>query len=323
VSQILRAADRAGSLTKQLLAFTRREPHDPAHVDLNDVLLETDLMLRRLIGANVRMVTVPGEDLWSVSADPARLEQVIVNLAVNALDAMPDGGTLTFRTKNRVDEVGDVAERFVELTVTDTGCGMDEEIRARIFEPFFTTKDTGEGTGLGLATVQSIVRMCGGRISVASRPGRGTSFSIRLPAVSAEVSPPRSSEFRPSVPGGRETILLVEDEDAVREFAADILRAAGYRVLTAKEGIQGISVAEAYADRIHLLLTDVVMPHVGGDALARMMVPNHPGLRVLYSTGYAGCALKEEGRLEPDVPILEKPFTGEELLRRIRAILDS
>ncbi|MEN8149094.1 MAG: ATP-binding protein [Planctomycetota bacterium] len=322
VSQIVRATERAGSLTRQLLAFSRQEPHDPGLLDLNDVLLEIDLMLRRLIGADVRIVTMPGPGLWKISADPARLEQIIVNLAVNARDAMPEGGTLTIRTVNRIQELDDGPDKLVELTVADTGCGMDEEVQRHIFEPFFTTKDAGDGTGLGLATVHSIVRQCRGRISVKSRPGKGTTFTILLPVVSAEALRTGASGFQPSVSGGRETILLIEDEDAVREFAADILRAAGYRVLTAKEGVEGLSAAEACPGRIHLLFTDVVLPLVGGDALAGMMVPNYPGLKVLYSTGYAGRSFQDEGRLDPDVSVVDKPYSGEELLRRVREILD-
>jgi two-component system cell cycle sensor histidine kinase/response regulator CckA len=283
-----------------------------------------DTMLRRLIGENIEVVTVYGSGLARVQADPGQLQQVIVNLVVNARDEMPGGGTLSIETANAIVSLDEAARRggdvqagsFVALTIRDTGCGMDAETKARLFEPFFTKKDIGKGTGLGLATVYGIVKQSEGFIDVESEPGEGASFKIFLPAVLASVPVPVPNESKPEpTPGGVESILLVEDEDMVRRYVATVLGAAGYRVLAAADGHEALRIAEE--ERVDLLLTDVVMPKISGPELAERLK-----LQVLYMSGYTGDLIEQHEMLQPGVAYIEKPFTAGDLKRKVRAALD-
>jgi PAS domain S-box-containing protein len=316
VTEIVRAAARAGDLTRQLLAFSRRQVLAPRKLDLNTVLLDMEKMLRRLIGEDVLLVTRPGKDLRRVWADPAQLEQVIVNLAVNARDAMPGGGSLSFETRN-VDQRG----RYVQLTVTDSGEGMSDEVRSRIFEPFFSTKEHGKGTGLGLSTVYGIVKQSGGEIAVNSAPGQGTRFVILLPAAGAE-DEEEGEGAKDAVPGGSETVLLVEDEAGVRGLAAEIIESAGYTVLEADNGEAALRLARDHEGVIDVLVTDMVMPGLGGTKLAQALREARPEAKVLFMTGYTEETVPTRGPEHAGRSLLDKPFTSETLLRAVRAVLD-
>ncbi len=299
----------------------------PARLDLNELVENLHGMLLRLLGAHVELTTSPAANLGQVYADAGQLEQVIVNLAVNARDAMPAGGKLTIETANVELEASAgpppvTAGPYVLLAVTDTGTGIDAETKAHIFEPFFTTKTVGKGTGLGLATVHGIVQQSGGVVSVYSEPGRGTTFKIYLPRVEnapaeAQPSPPSAA---PAV--GSETVLLVEDDARVRELAQRVLEARGYQVLVANDGAEGGRVAAGYAGAIHILVTDVVMPAAGGPELARLLRPRRPAMRVLFLSGYADSAFARSGELTRDAAFLQKPFTPERLAQKVREVLD-
>ncbi|HWQ15764.1 MAG TPA: ATP-binding protein [Roseiflexaceae bacterium] len=331
VAEIAGAAFRASALTRQLLAFARRQIIEPHVIDLNQLVLGMDALLRRLIGEDIELVTMPGPALWSVRADPGQIEQVIVNMAVNARDAMPRGGKLTIETRNvALDQayarqhLSVVPGSYVLLAVSDTGEGMDEQVRERIFEPFFTTKEQGRGTGLGLATCYGIVKQHGGYIWVYSEPGHGTSFKIYLPRADEPAEGlPHAEEPRAALHGG-ETILLVEDEAAVRALAARVLRAQGYTVLEAAHPDEALAIAAVQpAGSIHLLLTDVVMPGMSGRALAEELLRRSPGIKALFISGYTDNAIVHHGRLDPGVAFLPKPFAPATLARRVREILDS
>ncbi|GAB4362236.1 MAG: hypothetical protein Kow00128_01810 [Deltaproteobacteria bacterium] len=330
VAEIRKAGERAASLTQQLLAFSRKQILEPKVLDLNGIVADMERMLRRMIGEDVDLVTVLRPGLWAVKADPGQIEQVILNLAVNARDAMPEGGTLSIETVNRrVDRAGTGecpdAEpgEYVMLAVGDTGHGMDEQTLSRIFEPFFTTKEKGKGTGLGLATVYGIVKQSGGFIYPESRPGEGTVFRIYLPRCMEIPAPPADREpKRGETPRGKETILLVEDDEVVRTLAEAILAGSGYTVLCAPDGRDGVEAAERHEGPIHLLLTDVVMPKMGGRDLAKEIASRRAGLKVLFMTGYAADAFLEERNLPPGSKILRKPFRVDGLLRKVREILD-
>jgi CheY-like chemotaxis protein len=300
-------------------------------LNLNEVVASLEGMLRRLIGGDVDLRTTLAADLGPVRADPGQLEQVIVNLAVNARDAMPRGGKLTIETGNvdlgeayaeehRVVEPG----RYVMLAVSDTGTGMDAETQAWMFEPFFTTKPKGKGTGLGLAAVYGIVRQSGGYIWVYSEPGRGTTFKIYLPRVDAAVepAPPRPPPATVSL-AGSETVLLVEDEAQVRELTRRLLAARGYRVLTTASGPEALRTAEQHVGPIHLLVTDVVMPGMSGREVGLLLAPLHPEMRALYLSGYPDGSVVHQGVLAPGTPFLQKPFTGDALARKVREVLDA
>ncbi len=328
VQEILKAGDRAAGLIRQLLAFSRQQVLAPKVLDLNGVVAGIEGMLRRLIGEDIDLVTVAGRGLWPVKADPGQIEQVILNLSVNARDAMPKGGRLTIETANV--ELDGTAGRpagvppgaYVMLAVSDTGVGMDGVIRARIFEPFFTTKTKGKGTGLGLATVYGVVKQSGGFIVVSSEPGQGTTFRIYLPRVLEEklAAEPRQASAAPS--RGSETVLVVEDDAAIRELACKILRSQGYKVLEAREAGEALRLSQEHRDQIHLLLTDVVMPGASGLELAERIGSVRPSVRVLYMSGYTDEAILHHGLSQAAAPILRKPFAPDELARRVREVLD-
>jgi PAS domain S-box-containing protein len=316
--EIQAAGSRAAQLTQQLLAFSRKQMLEPRLVDLNAVVTGIARMLRRTIGEDVELATRLASDLGTVRADPVQMEQVLLNLAVNARDAMPDGGRLTIETSNVPTPEGVV----VRVRVQDTGSGMTEEVRAHLFEPFYTTKDVGKGTGLGLATAYGIVQQSGGNISVISQPGQGSTFIVDLPLVRGEPVPVEpATAFVPR--GGTETILLVEDEEAVRSLTRRVLELQGYHVLSAASGETALELSRSHQARIHLLLTDVVMPGISGPKLAELLVAERQGLRLIYMSGYAATMLERGIQLSPETAFLQKPFTTEQLMRRVREVLDA
>jgi two-component system cell cycle sensor histidine kinase/response regulator CckA len=316
VDEIQKAGTRAAGLTRQLLAFSRRQVLEPRVVDLNAVVGDTERMLHRLIGEDVILATALAPDLGRVRVDPGQLEQVLLNLAVNARDAMPRGGRLTIETRNVTRPDGD----GVLLAVTDTGIGMDADTRARMFEPFFTTKGPGKGTGLGLAVVHGIVTQSDGQIEVESEPDRGATFRIYLPRVAGAVSIGGSAS-PVDLPKGTETLLLVEDEPAVRALDRRVLTNCGYTVLEAKDGRDALRVADAHTGPIHLLVSDVVMPHLGGRHLAEKLLSLRPGLKVLFVSGYTDDAVVRHG-VGSEFAFLPKPFTPAGLARKVREVLE-
>ena len=317
VEGIVRVADLASQLTAQLLAFGRMQLLQPRVLDLNVVVQRAEQMLRRLLGSEVVLVTELSPGLDPVQADPAQVEQVIVNLALNARDAMPGGGTLTIGTANAEREEG----ARVVLAVSDTGVGMDEVTRSRLFEPFFTTKGAGEGTGLGLATVYGIVSQSGGSIEVESEPGRGSTFRLYLPRSEAGAEARRRREESAPV-GGSETLLLVEDEEAVRSVTTEVLENAGYRVLAAAHGAEALELAEGYEGEIDAVVTDVLMPGLGGPEIVDRLRERSPGLAAVYMSGYAEAGAISPERLAGATAFVQKPFSTAELGRAIRAVLD-
>jgi PAS domain S-box-containing protein len=329
VLEINRAAHRAATLTRQLLAFSRKQVLQPRIVDLNDVVAELTTMLRRIIGEHVELRLQLDPGLGRVLADPSQLEQVITNLAVNAHDAMPSGGTLTIRTANLDEaqvplsspESSPLLGPLVELSVSDNGVGMDERTQARLFEPFFTTKELGRGTGLGLATVYGIVRQSGGQIRVSTRLHHGSTFTIYLPMAEGVPESEVEAEGWGEIPRGTGTILVVEDEDAVRYLACRVLRGNGYRVLEAGDPAVALRVVQSEAQPIDLLVTDIVMPVMSGPALAERLVAARPDLKVLYITGYAEAAIERQGALPAGGALLEKPFTAQQLADSVRRAL--
>jgi PAS domain S-box-containing protein len=329
VQQIENASERASALIRQLLAFSRRQVLQPKILDLNTIVLGLDKLLGRLIGEHIEMVTRCGANVGHVKADPAQIEQVIMNLVVNARDAMPKGGRLTVETVNveldstyARDHVSVKPGSYVMLAVSDSGTGMSPETVAHIFEPFYTTKESGQGTGLGLSTVYGIVKQSGGYIWVYSEPGKGTTFKVYLPRVAEKVDKPDVVEL-PVAARGNETILLVEDEEAVRELASRILSAKGYSVVAAKSGKEAEQFSEKHAGKIHLLLTDIIMPGTSGRELARRITARHPRTRVLYMSGYTDNVLAQGGVLEEGLSFLQKPFTPAALSQKVRDVLDS
>lgn len=330
LEEVLRAGERAAALTRQLLTFSRKAPASPVPLDLNAVLAGMEKFLRRLIGSDVEIVSRPAPNLGRVMADPGQIEQVIMNLALNARDAMPKGGTLMLETA-RVELGAEAAERHLDLSpgphavlsVSDTGVGMDRETLARIFEPFFTTKGPGEGTGLGLSIVWAIVREAGGGIWVYSEPGKGTTFKIYFPeAKEAAGAAGTSVEAAPALPRGTETVLVAEDERSIRRLIRELLTTLGYRVLEAADGDEALRVAKEYGQTIHLLLTDSVMPLMSGPDLACRVAAERPGIRILYMSGYTGPALAANGHGVAPANFLEKPFTPSALARKVREVLD-
>jgi PAS domain S-box-containing protein len=329
LAEIRRAGERARDLTRQLLAVARRHVSQPRVIDANVVVRESEKLLRRVLGEDVALDVRLAPDLWPVKADPAHVQQVILNLAVNARDAMPGGGTLAIETSNADVGPRDAAASagvqpgaYARIAVTDSGQGMSADTLAHLFEPFFTTKPAGLGTGLGLATVYGIVKQAGGHVTVESAPERGSRFDVYLPRTAE--SPVRLTP-RPRVPiqRGTETVLLAEDERSVRELAARALESAGYRVHAASGGREALDLAARASGPIHLLVTDVVMPDLGGKDLAAALLRDHPALRVLYVSGYPQDAVGAHGVVEPGVDFLSKPFTPGALLERVRASLDA
>jgi two-component system, cell cycle sensor histidine kinase and response regulator CckA len=328
LSEIRQAATRAAALTQQLLAFGRRQILEPRIIELRDSVRGMESMLRRLIGEDLNMVVRTTNAAARVKADPSQIEQVILNLALNARDAMPEGGSLLVEVVT-VDLDDSHARQHasmrpgphVMLSVSDTGVGMDAATQARIFEPFFTTKEKGRGTGLGLSTVYGIVKQTGGHIWVYSEPGRGTTFKVCFPRVDASVEPPPPPPPT-DVLTGAETILVVEDEPGVRELVRKVLARYGYRVLVAAAPREALVLAERYGDLIHLLVTDVILPEMSGHALAMRMVTERPAMQVLYMSGYTDDAIVHHGVLLPDTPFIQKPFTPQALARKVRAVLN-
>ena len=327
LEQIKKAGERAGALTRQLLTFSRKQVVQPKVLKLNEVVSELEKMLRRVIGEDVQLETHLGLDLHHIKADPNQIEQILMNLAVNARDAMPRGGTLAIETRNSAMP-GDPRQPSapgwpaVTLSVRDTGCGIPPEIRDRIFDPFFTTKGPGKGTGLGLSTVYGIVTQNGGVIDVESERNRGTRFAIRFPAVDV----PMDRFDRPAQAGlphsGTETVLLVEDEPGVRQLVRRVLARRGYKVLEARDVADAAEISVNFAGTIHLLLSDIVMPGLSGPDLAQRIVSQRPGIRVLYMSGFSSRLKTEHGSLSGGVTILHKPFTPESLVRAVRECLD-
>jgi signal transduction histidine kinase/CheY-like chemotaxis protein len=331
LEEIKRAGERAAWLTRQLLAFSRKQMLQPQILDLSSLLTNVEQMLQRVIGEDIELVMHLPPGLGRVKADPGQVEQVIMNLAVNARDAMPQGGQLTVeaanveldsRYANRHQSV--VPGHYVMVAMTDTGIGMDAKTQAHIFEPFFTTKEPSKGTGLGLSTVYGIVKQSGGNIWVYSEPGKGTTFKVYLPRIDQPVEGIAPGE--PDVAElsqGSETILLVEDEKAVRCLAREVLECRGFHVLESEGVVEALRVGERHKEHIHLLLTDVVMPEMSGRELAGHLAPLHPEMKVLYMSGYADNAVVHNGLLAPGTALLQKPFTAQALTRKVREVLDS
>jgi two-component system cell cycle sensor histidine kinase/response regulator CckA len=330
IQEIQKATQRAADLTRQLLAFGRRQIMNMKVIDLNLLIRELDKMLRRIIGEDIELVTILAEDLGRIKADPGQIEQVIINLAVNARDAMSEGGKLTIKTQNvEIDEdyvwahVGVTSGSYAMLSITDTGCGMTPEVKDHLFEPFFTTKEIGKGTGLGLSTVYGIVKQSRGNIWAYSEPGKGTTFKIYLPRVDEPLKEMSERVLRKESPRGNETILIVEDEEEVRKLTVQILKRQGYTVLEASHGEEAINVAKGHAEEgIDLLLTDVVMPGMSGRELVGSLGFLLPKMKVIYMSGYTDDAIVHHGVLEEGVNYLQKPFTLDSLARKIREVLD-
>jgi two-component system cell cycle sensor histidine kinase/response regulator CckA len=330
VDEILSAGKRAATLTRQLLAFSRQQVLDPKVLDLNAAVSDMDKLLRRLIGEDIELTTILSPDLGRVKADHGQLEQVILNLAVNARDAMPHGGKLVVQTKNFVMDEAFVRRYpypvqpgpYACLTMSDTGIGMDAETKARAFEPFFTTKEKGKGTGLGLSTVYGVVKQSGGYIDTISAPGAGTTFVIYLPSVSEAIQTERPSASVVGSSDGRETILLAEDEGSLRTLTRNTLELCGYKVLEAKDGADAIKVSERHTGPIDLLLTDVVMPGMGGNQLAQELTRRRPEIKALFMSGYTGQTVGVQGPIDPGSAFVPKPFTRDTLTRKIREVLD-
>jgi len=329
IQEIEKAAKRAAGLTRQLLIFSRQQVLEPRALDLNALVGNLEKMLHRLIGEDIELVTKPAASLGAVRADPGQLEQAIVNLVVNARDAMPQGGRLTIETAevelDRSYIAGHVPTqpgRYVLLAISDTGVGMDGATKARLFEPFFTTKEPGRGTGLGLATVYGIVKQSGGYIWTYSELGHGTTFKMYLPRVAELAEAPESTRGTPTPARGSETVLVVEDQEEVRKLTKRVLEARGYAVLAAANGAEALEIVDRHATPIHLMITDVVMPGMNGREVAQLACAKRSDLKVLFVSGYTGEAVLQHRLLEPGVAFLQKPFTPDALARKTREVLD-
>jgi hypothetical protein len=329
LEQIQKAAQRAAALTRQLLAFSRKEVIQPRVLDLNEVVADVEKMLQRLIGEDVHLVTKLGQDLGRVQADRGQVDQILMNLAVNARDAMPDGGNLWIETSNATLDAAYLRTHadvhpgpYVMLAVSDAGHGMDAETVSRVFEPFFTTKGEGKGTGLGLATVFGIAKQSGGHVSVYSEPGRGTTFRVYLPRVDARDADGEAPTEVSAPPIGTETVLLVEDSDSLRPMIHEILAAAGYDVLDSADPLEAVGRAGAHHGSLDLVLTDVIMPGMSGPDLVRAVQATRPSVKVLFMSGYTSDAIGRQGVLDPGVRLLQKPFTTDALLASVRSALD-
>jgi PAS domain S-box-containing protein len=329
--EIRHASERAAGLTRQLLVFSRKQTVQFVVLDLNEVVQDMDKMLRRLVDENIEMTIVPGEQAGRIKADSGYVGQVLMNLVVNARDAMPNGGKLAIAINLvRLDEdyarthTGATAGDYVMLSVSDTGTGMTDEVKARLFEAFFTTKPKGKGTGLGLATCQTIIQQCGGHIAISSELGKGTTFKVYFPRVEQPLDvAARPIQIGP-LPRGTETVLLVEDEPSVRHLACNILELQGYHVLRANNGQDGLRVArECQGPPISLVITDVIMPLMSGKVMAEWLKTTYPNLKILFTSGYTDDAITHHGVLEPGVAFLPKPYTPAALARKVRAMLDN
>lgn len=332
LEEIVRASERAAALTRQLLAFSRKQVMQPKVFGVNNVVIELEKMLRRMIGEDIELRVSLHPDVANIKADPVQLEQVIMNLVVNARDAMPKGGKLTIETGNvyldqmyAKEHVSVEAGNYVMLAISDTGCGMDNEIRQRIFEPFFTTKAQGKGTGLGLSTVYGIVKQSGGNVWVYSEEDRGTTFKIYFPQIAEEAEEYRRATPKIEAPRGSETILLVEDADWVRKLARQVLERAGYRVVEASGADEAISIIETSHNgtTVDLVLTDVIMPGMSGNDMSKHLLAMRPELPVLYMSGYTDDTIVQHGVLEPGINFIQKPFSPDALALKVREVLDA
>jgi PAS domain S-box-containing protein len=330
VEEIRKGGERGAALTRQLLAFSRKQILEPSVVNLNSIVSNIETMLRRLIGEDIELLTTTSHKLGLVKCDPGQMEQVILNLAVNARDAMPQGGVLTIETANRelneayaLNHVSVKPGRYVMLAISDTGCGMDIDIQAHMFEPFFTTKSPDKGTGLGLSMVYGIVQQSDGNIDVSSEPGNGTTFRIYLPRIGGTAGHIETIKDISAVASGSETILLVEDEEIVRTLVRSVLQAQGYDVLEADHGDEAVRISGSHVGPIHLLLTDIVMPQISGKELAKLLCQLRPEMKVLYMSGYTDDATIHRGVMEPRLAFLRKPFAPDVLVSKVREILDS
>jgi CheY-like chemotaxis protein len=328
-ARIDHAAERAAALTRQLLAFSRKQVLQPRVINLNSLVENLGTLLHRLIGEHIELRTITAADLCRVRADPAQIEQVIMNLVVNARDAMPDGGLLTLETGNAqlddsysADHPGVTPGSYVMLAVSDTGEGMTPETHERIFEPFFTTKEMGRGTGLGLSTVYGIVKQSGGHIWTYTEVGHGTTFKIYLPRTEEAPDSDPSRRASASSISGNESILLVEDDQTLRELANSILTSCGYSVLAARDAQEALQICEQRSSSIHLLLTDVIMPGISGRALAQVLLAKNANIKILYMSGYTENAIVHHGVLGPGTHFLQKPFTPSILAGKVREVLD-
>ncbi|MGA7104511.1 MAG: ATP-binding protein [Candidatus Deferrimicrobiaceae bacterium] len=330
LEEIGKAGQRATRLTKQLIAFSRKQILQPQILDLNRIVSNMDKMLRRLIGEDIELVTILGSNVGKVKADPGQIEQVVVNLALNARDAMAKGGRLHIETAEEILDESAIARHgnlpagpYLKLMFRDDGIGMDEETISHIFEPYFTTKEVGKGTGLGLATVYGIIRQTGGDIQVESEPGNGSTFTIWLPRVSDAEAVSEGVEAPLEMPRGMETILLVEDEEPVRTIVRETLEDVGYTVLDAPNGEEALGLLSRFGKPVHLILSDVVMPRMGGKSLAEQAASLYSGIKVLLISGYPGAVLGQRADLAEEHPFLFKPFTPYDLTKKIREVLDS
>jgi two-component system, cell cycle sensor histidine kinase and response regulator CckA len=329
LTEIAQAADSAASLTRQLLAFSRKQLIEPKVLNLNELVVSLHKMLTRLIGEDIRLKTIPGKQLGSVKIDPGQIEQILVNLAVNARDAMPDGGKLIIETANtELDEdycrlhPHSKLGAHVMLAVSDTGIGMNDEVKSHLFEPFFTTKPKERGTGLGLATIYGAVKQAGGSVEVYSEEGEGTTFKIYLPLVAEKAERLKAAAPIIDMPGGDETVLIVEDEKSVRDMAIRILKRLGYNVLQAPDGGQAFMLAEKYTDKIDLLMTDVIMPGMNGRQLAERLIQIHPEMKVLYTSGYTENTIAHHGVIDEGLHFIGKPYTPQALAKKLRDVLE-
>ena len=329
IEEMHKAGERAASLIRQLMAFSRKQPEEPKVLPLNSVVGNVDSMLRRLIGEDIQLVIRLDPDDGHVKADPGQVEQVIMNLAVNARDAMPNGGRLTVETSNvqfgqrrNRPPMGAEPGSYIALIVRDTGHGMDEDTQSHVFEPFFTTKEKGKGTGLGLSTVYGIVKQSGGCIEVESKPGRGATFKIFFPRIEGVSQGTETASVGGESVKGRETVLLVEDEPGVRRLVNETLRLHGYTVLEARHGIEALLTGAKHAGPIHLLLTDVVMPQMSGPEVAEKLATVRPDVKVLYMSGYPDHPAFSKGGIDTEHSFLQKPFTPSTLAQKVREVLD-
>ena len=332
IKEIKKAGERAASVTRQLLAFSRKQIIKPEILDINEEINETEKMLQRLIREDIEFLTVLEPELWKVYADPMQINQVLMNMVVNARDAMPGGGKLTIETANmELDNIyfqdrgveSALSGSYVMLAVTDNGTGMDEKTRSRVFDPFFTTKEKVGGTGMGLSTVYGIVKQNNGYVWVYSEPGKGTTFKVYFPKVAEDVTAGKERAKVSDEISGSETVLIVEDNDALRKLAKNVLRKYGYEILEAENGEKALNVSETHEGPIHLLLTDVVMPKMGGREAADRLQPLYPQMKVIYMSGYTDNTIVRHGVLAPGLNFLEKPFTPEALARKVREVLDN